>query len=54
VPVWKSKEVAELIPEARLTVIERGPHALNVEHAEELSQAVLGFLSSAPARQHVR
>lgn len=54
VPVWKSKELAELIPRARLTIIERAPHAMNVENAEELNSAVIGFLSSAEARQAVR
>ena len=54
VPLWKSKELAELIPGARLTVIERAPHAMNVEHADELNSAVIGFLSSADAAQAVR
>ena len=53
VPVWKSKELARLIPGARLTVIERAPHAMNIEHAGEMNSAVLGFLSSAEARQAV-
>lgn len=54
VPVWKSKELAELIPGAKLTVIERAPHAMNIEHAEEMNSAVIGFLSSAEAPQAVR
>lgn len=44
VPVWKSRELAEAIPGARLTVIEGGAHALNLERAEELTDAVLDFL----------
>jgi pimeloyl-ACP methyl ester carboxylesterase len=43
VPVWKSKELADLIPGARLTVI-GGGHAVNLERAEEFNVAVLDFL----------
>lgn len=45
VPVWKSREIAELIPGAKLTVIERAPHALNLERAEEYNELVLGFIA---------
>ena len=44
VPVWKSRELAELIPGARLSVIEACPHGLNLERAEEFNQLVLGFI----------
>lgn len=44
VPVWKSRELAELIPDAELTVLEGAPHAMNLEMADELTEAVLGFL----------
>ena len=47
VPVWKSRELAELIPDARLTVIDGATHGLNVERAEEFNAAVLDFLRSA-------
>jgi pimeloyl-ACP methyl ester carboxylesterase len=47
VPVWKSKELAELIPDARLTVIPRAPHGINVERAQEFNDAVAGFVRSA-------
>jgi 3-oxoadipate enol-lactonase len=47
VPVWKSRELAELIPGARLTIIERATHGLNLERAEEFNAAVLDFLRSA-------
>ena len=50
VPVWKSTELAELIPDAKLTIIEKSGHAVNIEAAEELSRVVLEFLSEAPAR----
>jgi pimeloyl-ACP methyl ester carboxylesterase len=44
VPVWKSRKLAELIPDAELTVLEGAPHAMNLEMADELTEAVLGFL----------
>jgi pimeloyl-ACP methyl ester carboxylesterase len=46
VPVWKSKELAELIPAARLTIIEGATHGLNLERAEDFNAAVLEFLRS--------
>jgi 3-oxoadipate enol-lactonase len=52
VPVWKSEELAELIPGATLTVIERAPHGVQIERAEEFNNAVLDFIaegSPAPA-----
>jgi len=52
VPVWKSEELAELIPGARFTVIERSPHGLQVERAEDFNRAVLDFVAehaAAPA-----
>ncbi len=54
VPVWKSRELAELIPRARLTVIERSPHGATLERAEEFNRAVLDFIwehSAATARR---
>ena len=38
VPVWKSREIAGLIPGARLTVVDGAPHGLTVEQAEVLAQ----------------
>ena len=52
VPVWKSQEVAELIPGSELTVIPRAPHGVQIERAEEFNRAVLDFIaerSPAPA-----
>lgn len=52
VPVWKSREIAALVPGAKLTVVEGGAHALNLECAEEFGALVLDFLreqSGAPA-----
>jgi len=45
VPVWKSSELAELIPGAQLTVIPGSPHGANVERAEEFNRAVLDFIA---------
>jgi pimeloyl-ACP methyl ester carboxylesterase len=47
VPAWKSKELAELIPGAKLTIIEGATHGLNIERAEDFNAAVLDFLRSA-------
>src|SRR5215213_4893200 len=50
VPVWKSRELAELIPGAKLTVLPAAPHGANVERAEEFNKAVLDFIAErAPA-----
>jgi 3-oxoadipate enol-lactonase len=46
-PVWKSRELAELIPGAKLTVLEGAAHGVNLERAEEFNAAVLDFLSAA-------
>jgi 3-oxoadipate enol-lactonase len=45
VPVWKSTELAELIPTARLTIVEGSGHAVNLERAEEFNATVLDFLA---------
>ena len=42
---WKSTELADLIPGAELTMLERAPHAINIERAESFNAAVLGFLA---------
>ena len=47
VPVWKSEEIAELIPGADYSVMPGAPHALNMERAEEFNEMVLGWLRSA-------
>jgi 3-oxoadipate enol-lactonase len=46
-PIWKSRELAELIPGARLTVIEGAAHGVNLEAAEPFNAAVLDFLAAA-------
>ncbi len=47
VPVWKSRELAALIPGARLSVIEGAAHAVNIERSAEYNALVLSFLRSA-------
>lgn len=44
VPVWKSKEIADLIPGAHYSVMPGAPHALNMERAEEFNEMVLSWL----------
>ena len=44
VPVWKSRELVELIPDARLSVIDACPHGANVERADEFNRLVLEFI----------
>ena len=56
VPAWKSEEMAQRIPGAKLSVVPRAPHGINVERAEEFNALVLEFLAGvsgsaeAPAR----
>ncbi len=49
VPVWKSRELAELIPDAKLTILQGAPHAVNIERSEELSRLVLDFIGEHEA-----
>ena len=49
VPVWKSREIASLIPGATLTVLPKAPHGLSLERAEEFNAAVLAFIREAAA-----
>jgi 3-oxoadipate enol-lactonase len=49
VPVWKSRELAELIPGAKLSVMEAAPHGLNTERAQEFNQLVLDFIAEQAA-----
>ena len=45
VPVWKSKELADLIDGAKLTVLPGAPHGLSLERAQEFNDLVLGFIA---------
>ena len=49
VPVWKSKEIAELIPHAKLTVLEGASHAVAIEQPQRFTAALLDFLSERRA-----
>ena len=49
VPVWKQQELAELIPDAKVTVLERCPHGANIERAPEFNAAVLDFVAEHAA-----
>jgi pimeloyl-ACP methyl ester carboxylesterase len=49
VPVWKSREIASLIPGSKLTILDAAPHGLSVERAEEFNAAVLDFIREAAA-----
>ena len=44
VPPWKSTELADLIPGAKLTMLPRAPHMVSIENAELFNRAVLGFI----------
>jgi 3-oxoadipate enol-lactonase len=46
VPVWKSRELARLIPNARLSVISGAGHAVHLERTQQFNALVLDFLSS--------
>jgi 3-oxoadipate enol-lactonase len=47
VPVWKCREVHELIPGSKYTVLEGAPHGITLERAEEFNAAVLDFIAEA-------
>jgi 3-oxoadipate enol-lactonase len=46
-PVWKSQELADAIPGARMTVVPGAAHAVNLEATEAFNAAVLDFLAAA-------
>ena len=47
IPVWKTREIAELVPGAKLSVVQGGAHGMNMERAAEFNELVLGFLRDA-------
>ncbi|EHN10484.1 alpha/beta hydrolase [Patulibacter medicamentivorans] len=47
VPVWMSRELAMLVPNAQLTIVEGAAHGLNLERAAEFNALVLRFLREA-------
>ena len=54
VPFWKSRELSELIPDARLTVIDSSPHGANLERAEEFNRLVLEFVEDQSRESSAR
>src|SRR3954451_8567845 len=53
IPVWKSHELASLIPGSKLTIIEGQGHGVVWEAAEEFNTAVIEFVT-APAAEALR
>ncbi len=49
VPVWKSRDLADLIPDAKLTVLPGAAHGANIERATEFNAAVLDFIAERAA-----
>ena len=49
VPIWKQQELVDLIPDAKLTVVDRCPHGANLERAPEFNQHVLDFIAEHAA-----
>ena len=49
VPVWKSREIAELVPGSKLTILPGAPHGLSIERAEEFNALVLDFIRETAA-----
>jgi pimeloyl-ACP methyl ester carboxylesterase len=47
VPVWKSEELGGLIPGAKLSIVPRAPHGVQLERAQEFNERVLEFLKQA-------
>jgi pimeloyl-ACP methyl ester carboxylesterase len=48
IPAWKCAEVADLIPGARFSMIERAPHGMQLERAQEFNELVLDFIAEHP------
>src|SRR3954454_22583030 len=48
IPVWKSRELAALIPGAKLTIVEEQGHGVMWEAAERFNSAVTEFLAATP------
>jgi 3-oxoadipate enol-lactonase len=49
IPVWKSRELAALIPGSKLTIIEEQGHGVMWEAADRFNAAVTEFLATTPA-----
>lgn len=46
IPVFKAREIAELIPGAKLTIVDGAAHGMNMERAVEFNELVLDFTSA--------
>jgi pimeloyl-ACP methyl ester carboxylesterase len=49
IPIWKSEELAGLIPGSKLTILETAGHGAMWEHADEFNAAVTQFLAATPS-----
>ena len=49
IPVWKSEELAALVPGAKLTIMEDAGHGAMWERAEDFNRMVLEFLAATPS-----
>jgi pimeloyl-ACP methyl ester carboxylesterase len=49
IPVWKSHELASLIPDAKLTVVEGAGHGAMWEHSDAFNTAVTEYLAATPS-----
>ena len=54
VPVWKSQELARLIPEAKLSIVSGAAHAVGLERTAEYNALVLDFLRHVEAGEAPR
>jgi pimeloyl-ACP methyl ester carboxylesterase len=50
IPIWKSRELAALIPGSKLTIIEAQGHGVQWEGAAEFNSAVTEFLTATPTK----
>jgi pimeloyl-ACP methyl ester carboxylesterase len=46
VPVWKSEEIAAVMPEAKLSIVEGAAHGLQIESAQNFNELVLDFIGA--------
>lgn len=49
IPVWKSTELASLVPDAKLTIIDGQGHGVMWEAADKFNAAVTEFLATTPS-----
>ena len=51
IPMWKQRELAALIPDAELTVLDGVAHSMTLDGAPLFTDAVLGFLERCAVDQ---